>query len=78
MEWLPILALGIVGVESPPPVIYGDQKTCVVAAKRIAAENKWLHYMEVGPETKKVEPGVFRSTVYCRPAKWAKKSRDSK
>lgn len=78
MEWLLFISLGLVGVESPPPVIYGDRKTCVAAAKRIAAENKWLHYLEVGAETLKVEPGVFRPNVSCEPAEWSKKPRGSK
>lgn len=72
MEWLLILSLGIVGVESPPPVVYVDRKECVTTAKRIAAENKWLHYLEVGAETLKVEPGVFRPNVRCEPAEWSK------
>ncbi len=73
MEWLLILSLGIVEVESPPPVKYTDRRECVAAAKRIAAENKWIYYIEVGPETFKAEPGVIRPNVRCEPADWSKR-----
>ena len=70
MEWLLIINLGLVGMESPPPVFYADQKECVEVAKKIAGENNWLYYMEIGPNTLRAEPGVFRPTVFCKPAKW--------
>ena len=74
MEWLLIVYLGLVGVESPPPVIYADRENCVQMAKKIAGENKWLYYQEMGPETHRTEPAVFRPTVFCKPAKWRRKS----
>ncbi|MCH7935749.1 MAG: hypothetical protein IH994_01495 [Proteobacteria bacterium] len=43
-------------------------------AKKIAGENKWLYYQEMGPETHRTEPAVFRPTVFCKPAKWRRKS----
>ena len=78
MEWLLIIGLGIAGVEKPPPVIYADRKECVQMAKKIAAENKWLYYLEVGSETLRAEPSVFRPTVYCKPTNWRKSPRGSK
>ena len=78
MEWLLIINLGIVGVESPPPVAYTYENECVEAAKKIAGDYNWIHYMEIGPNTLKVEPGVFRPTVHCEPAEWKKNPPGSK
>jgi len=78
MEWLLIIGLGIAGVESPQPVIYADRGKCVETAKKIAAENKWLYYLDLGPEALRFEPSVFRPTVYCLPTEWSKKGRPPK
>ena len=75
MEWLLFLSLGVVGVESPPPVAYSTHTECVEAAKKIAGENKWIYYLEMDPGALKVEPGVYRPSVHCEPAEWREKSR---
>ncbi|MCH7936856.1 MAG: hypothetical protein IH994_07175 [Proteobacteria bacterium] len=72
MEWLLFLSLGVIGVESPPPVAYSTRTECVEAAKKITGENKWLHYLEIEPGALKAEPGVLRPTVSCKPAEWSK------
>jgi len=70
MEWLLILSLGITGVEPPPPVPYPSRDECVVVAKKIAAENNWIYFMEMGPDSQKLEPGVLRPSVLCILAEW--------
>lgn len=77
MEWLLFLSLGVIGVESPPPVDYATRTECVEAAKKIAGEYKWIHYLEMGPDALKVEPGVFRPSVHCEPAEWSKNPKGS-
>jgi len=72
MEWLLIFNLWVTDLSNPPPTPYPSRTECVEAAKKIAGEYKWLYYLEIGPDTLKVEPGVFRSTVRCEPAEWTK------
>ena len=78
MEWLLIFSLWTTEIPNPEPVVYADRNACVEAAKKIAGENKWLHYLEIEPTALKAEPGVYRPTVHCEPAEWSKKPRGSK
>ncbi len=78
MEWLLIFNLSITGVSNPPPVAYSSQYECAEVAKKIADENKWLHYLKVGPGTLRAEPGVYRPTVSCEPAEWSRSPKGSK
>jgi len=78
MEWLLVLHLGIFEIPPPPPVAYPNREKCVEVARKIADQHKWIHYFDVDKYSLRVEPGVYRPTVYCEPAEWRKSPPASK